>query len=79
MRVAVRLIVPLVVIFAIGGVSALASISTIAASDSCGGCDTEPTWAKVGEVVFVVGLAVWVLYAVVYVAVLIRRGIHRRA
>ena len=55
------------------GMSALAAISGAGASDSCGGCDTQPLWSKIGIAVSPVLLVAWIAY----VFSLLWRGVRR--
>ncbi len=79
LRFAGTLLAPLVPVLLVGAISTLVSIGTIGGSDSCGGCDTQPTWAKVGLYVFEIGLIIWLIYAVVLVAGHLRVVHQKRA
>ena len=65
MRTAGILILLLLAILAMGALSGIAMIGSSAASDSCGGCDATPLWAKVGGEAFLPLLAAWLVYVVV--------------
>ena len=54
----------LALILLIGGASILATISSIGASDSCGGCDATPAWASTGKTLFLVLGGAWAVVAI---------------
>ncbi len=72
MKLALRLIVPLVLLLLALAYFTIVSLGGNAAGDSCGGCDKTPGWAYVGSELCLLGLAAWVL--AVGVVILRRRG-----
>jgi hypothetical protein len=50
-------------IVAAAAVAAFAAIASISASDSCGGCDTTPWWAKALWLGAFLALLLWVVAA----------------
>jgi hypothetical protein len=58
----------LLLIAAAAALAALGGISSIAGSDSCGGCDTTPAWVDPVMAISGAALVVWVAAAVYVIA-----------
>jgi hypothetical protein len=63
----------LVGIVGAAALAAFAAIASISASDSCGGCDTTPWWAKALWLCACLALFVWMAAALVAAVRAVRR------